>query len=81
MRRLLIDHARKHLGPKQGGGRTISLEGMALVSPERASELVALDEALTSLAKLDQAKEYSSGTTLLWGIKCGRDSRSVGRFR
>ena len=56
MRRILIDHARQHLGPQRGGGKTISLENVALVSNERAAELVALDEALTSLAQLDGRK-------------------------
>jgi RNA polymerase sigma factor (TIGR02999 family) len=56
MRRILIDHARKHLGPKHGGNNTISLDEVAVVSDERASELVALDDALTSLAKLDERK-------------------------
>jgi RNA polymerase sigma factor (TIGR02999 family) len=56
MRRILIDHARKHLGPKHGGGNTISLEDVAVVSNDRASELVALDEALTTLAKIDERK-------------------------
>jgi RNA polymerase sigma-70 factor (ECF subfamily) len=56
MRRILIDHARKHLGPKHGGGKTVSLEDVAVVSDERASELVALDDALSTLAKIDQRK-------------------------
>jgi RNA polymerase sigma-70 factor, ECF subfamily len=56
MRRILIDHARKHLGPRRGGGKTISLDEVAAVSDERASELVALDEALTMLAKVDERK-------------------------
>jgi RNA polymerase sigma-70 factor (ECF subfamily) len=56
MRRILIDHARKHLGPQRGGGKTISLEDVAIVSDERASELVALDEALNTLAKIDERK-------------------------
>ena len=56
MRRILIDHARKHLGPRRGGGNTISLDEVAVVSDERASELVALDEALTTLAKVDERK-------------------------
>jgi len=56
MRRILIDHARKHLGPQHGGGKTISLEDVALVSDERASELVALDEALNTLSKVDERK-------------------------
>jgi RNA polymerase sigma factor (TIGR02999 family) len=56
MRRILIDHARKHMGPKHGGGKTISLDDVAVVSDERAAELVALDEALTTLEKLDERK-------------------------
>jgi RNA polymerase sigma factor (TIGR02999 family) len=56
MRRILIDHARRHLGPVRGGGKTISLEDVAIISDERAAELVALDEALTTLAKLDPRK-------------------------
>ena len=56
MRRILIDYARKHLGPNRGGRKTISLGEVAVVSDERASELVALDEALTTLAKVDGRK-------------------------
>ena len=56
MRRILIDHARKHLGPRHGGGKTSSLDEVAVVSDERASELVALDDALTTLAQVDERK-------------------------
>ncbi|MFL6282770.1 MAG: sigma-70 family RNA polymerase sigma factor [Pyrinomonadaceae bacterium] len=56
MRRILIDHARQHLGPRRGGGKVISLDEGAVISDERASELVALDEALTTLAKVDGRK-------------------------
>lgn len=56
MRRILIDHARKHLGANRGGGQTISLDDVAVVGDERAAELVALDEALKSLAKVDVRK-------------------------
>jgi RNA polymerase sigma factor (TIGR02999 family) len=56
MRRILIDHARKHLGAQRGGGKILSLEDVAVVSDERAAELVALDDALTSLAKVDERK-------------------------
>ena len=56
MRRILIDHARRHLGPKHGGGNTISLDEAAVLSDKRASELVALDEALTTLGEVDERK-------------------------
>ncbi len=56
MRRILIDHARKHLGAQRHGGRKLSLDDVAVVSDERAAELVALDDALTSLAEVDERK-------------------------
>ena len=56
MRRILIDHARRHLGPQRGGGKAISLDDVALVSNERAAELVALDEALRLLSQVDERK-------------------------
>ena len=70
MRRILIDHARKHLGPQHGGGKTISLEEVAVISDERASELMALDEVLITLAKVDERKSrlvelrYFGGLTI-----------------
>jgi len=57
MRHILIDHARRRHFTKHGGGaRQVSLEDAALMSQERAAELIALDEALDELAKLDQRK-------------------------
>jgi RNA polymerase sigma-70 factor (ECF subfamily) len=57
MRRILVDHARAHHYAKRGGGALrVSLDEAALVSQERAEELVALDEALTSLAAVDPRK-------------------------
>jgi len=56
MRRILIDHARQHLGPQRGAGRVVSLEDVPVISDDRASELVALDDALVELARLDSRK-------------------------
>lgn len=54
MRRILIDHARTQHYAKRGGGAVkLSLDEAATLSDERAAELVALDEALNELAKLD----------------------------
>ena len=54
MRRILIDHARRHAYAKRGGGaHQVSLEEAAAVTPELSRELVRLDEALKSLAEMD----------------------------
>src|SRR5437870_11749762 len=55
MRHILVDYARaRHAGKRGGGVRPVSLEEAALVSPERAGELVAFDEALKELEELSQ---------------------------
>ena len=57
MRHILIDHARSHLYGKRGAGaQHLPLDEAAFVSQERATELVALDDALTNLAKIDERK-------------------------
>ena len=54
MRQILAAHARKRLTEKRGGGiEAIPLDPMLDFSPERASTVVALDDALTTLAGID----------------------------
>lgn len=56
MRNILIDHARSHQRIKRGGGQPITLDDVAVIAQEQASELIALDEALKSLASIDLRK-------------------------
>lgn len=58
MRRILLDHARKHLAEKRGGdAEKLPLEEeLLVVSHGRSAELVALDDALAELAKFDADK-------------------------
>jgi RNA polymerase sigma factor (TIGR02999 family) len=54
MRRILIDHARRHAYAKRGGGaQQVSLEEVAAIVPNQGRELVRLDEALKTLAERD----------------------------
>lgn len=57
MRQILIDHARKYQTDKRAGAKhELPLEEAAIFSKVRASNLVALDDALESLAALDSLK-------------------------
>jgi RNA polymerase sigma-70 factor, ECF subfamily len=57
MRRVLIDHARSHRYAKRGGGALkVSLDEAAAVTEARAAELLAVDEALEKLTKMDARK-------------------------
>ncbi len=55
MRRILVDFARSRNYAKRGGGaRNVSLEEATVVSREKSADLVALDDALDSLAQLNE---------------------------
>ena len=57
MRRILVNHARHNLRVKRGGGAiAVSLDDVAVISQEKSAELLAIDEALDCLAKLDPLK-------------------------
>ena len=57
MRRILVDYARSHNYVKRGGeAHHVPLEKAAVFSAEQAPDLVALDEALASLAAIDPRK-------------------------
>jgi RNA polymerase sigma-70 factor (ECF subfamily) len=56
MRRILVDHARRHNLKRGDGVPHVSLEEAVLVGGNRAADLVALDHAMHTLAQLDPRK-------------------------
>jgi RNA polymerase sigma factor (TIGR02999 family) len=57
MRHILVDYARaRHAAKREAGEQVVSLEEAAGVSREPTAELVALDDALQSLAEVDPRK-------------------------
>lgn len=55
MRRILVDHARRRLAGKRGGGfELLPIDEGLVFEPSQPAELVKLDDALARLAKLDQ---------------------------
>lgn len=57
MRHILVDHARRHHTGKRGAGAvTIAFDEAAVVPPERTADLVAIDDALNTLARHDRRK-------------------------
>ena len=71
MRRILVEHARRKQTLKRGGGRVrLPLDDQRVEAPQRHSDLLALDEALTRLA-VDRPKlarlvslRYFAGLTM-----------------
>jgi RNA polymerase sigma-70 factor, ECF subfamily len=56
MRRILVDHARRHNLKRGGDIPHVSLDETAMVGSERAADMVALDDAMNRLATLDPRK-------------------------
>lgn len=56
MRRILVEHARRHNLKRGGGIPHIAFDEAAVVGEGRAADLVALDDALKTLARLDPRK-------------------------
>ena len=56
MRRILVEHARRHNLKRGGGVQHVSFEDTAEVSGDRAADLGALDDALDALARIDPRK-------------------------
>ncbi|MBI3681096.1 MAG: sigma-70 family RNA polymerase sigma factor [Acidobacteria bacterium] len=57
IRRILVDHARKRRYTKRGGGQVqVPLDEALLGTRARGVDVEALDDALTSLAKIDPRK-------------------------
>ena len=57
MRRILVDHARQHNAQKRGGEfHILTLNDEIDAADETSADLIALDDALTELAKMDPVK-------------------------
>src|ERR1700683_5195873 len=56
MRRILVEHARRHNLKRGAGMEQVSLDEAAVVGSGRTTNLVALDDAMNALARLDQRK-------------------------
>jgi RNA polymerase sigma factor (TIGR02999 family) len=56
MRQILVHHARKHGAAKRGGGNKVELDEASAVVVQPSIDLIALDQALSTLAELDPRK-------------------------
>ena len=54
MRQILVDYARSHRAVKRGAELKVDLNAALVVSLERSGDLLALDEALNQLSRMDE---------------------------
>src|SRR5262249_5284747 len=56
MRQILVDYARSHAAAKRGADLKVDFNVALVISEERSSDLVALDEALNQLCLVDEQR-------------------------
>lgn len=79
MRHILVDYARSKQYSKRGGGApVVSLDEALTVSEERATELVALDDALKELAKFDARKAQVVELRFFGGLSVEETAKVLG---
>jgi RNA polymerase sigma-70 factor, ECF subfamily len=79
MRRILIDHARGHLRQKRGGEhKKVSLDEAFIFSEQQSAELLAVDESLTRLSKLDQRQGRVVELRFFGGLSVGEAAEVLG---
>jgi RNA polymerase sigma-70 factor (ECF subfamily) len=86
MRRVLIEHARKRMAQKRGGGVRVTLQPGMDIAEQRAPDVVVLDDALRRLAEIDERKSrvielkfFGGMNTEEIGLVLGISVATVGR--
>jgi RNA polymerase sigma factor (TIGR02999 family) len=77
MRQILVDHARRRQRQKRAGQKA-SLGDTVSFAPERSADLVALDDALTELEKLDARKCKAVELRYFGGLSMGETAQALG---
>jgi RNA polymerase sigma-70 factor (ECF subfamily) len=83
MRRILVDHARSRQRQKRGGSKeNLQLEEALLAGAEEANvDLIALDEAMAKLAKLDPQQERLVELRYFGGLSLEEAAKALGISR
>lgn len=78
MRRLLVNHAVARRRQKRGGSAIVVSLSEAGVTPDRSAEVIALDEALKSLAKFDDRKSRIVELRFFGGLNADETAEVLG---
>jgi RNA polymerase sigma factor (TIGR02999 family) len=79
MRHILVDYARSHNAAKRGGNNVkISFDEAMIVSERRSWGLMALDEALNSLAAIDPAQSRVVELRVFGGLTVEETAEALG---
>lgn len=79
MRQILVEHARKHRAAKRGGdAEKVELAEGLCFAPEKSAAVIALDETLDALARLDERKAKVIELRFFGGLSVEETARMLG---
>jgi RNA polymerase sigma factor (TIGR02999 family) len=79
MRRILVDHARKHLAAKRGGEQvTLSLDERLAPAKSRPLDVVALDDALNELSRMNPQHSRIIELRFFAGLSIEETAQAIG---
>jgi RNA polymerase sigma factor (TIGR02999 family) len=79
MREILVDHARRHNAAKRGGNRhRIALDDNLVIESSRDVDLLALEDALAKLAKLDPRQAQMIELRFFGGLDIAEVAKVMG---
>lgn len=78
MRRILVEHARRQNLKRGGGVQHVSLDETALVGGGRAADLIALDDAMNALARVDPRKAQVVEMRFFGGLSVDETAEVLG---
>src|SRR6204780_4143629 len=81
MRQILVDYARGRRADKRDGGCRISFENLAVLAGNGDAELVALDQALDQLSRIDERQGQIVELKFFGGLSAAEISQVLGLSR
>ena len=78
MRRVLVDYARQRARDKRGAGLSVTTLDENVIAPQRAVDVVALDEALERLAAVDPQQSRVVELRFFVGLSVEETAEAIG---
>jgi RNA polymerase sigma factor (TIGR02999 family) len=78
MRRILVDHARRHRAAKRAGGHPVTLDDQIAGTAAPSDDVLAVDEALQRLAELDPRQVRIVELRYFAGLSIEQTAESLG---
>ena len=78
MRQILVDYARSHGAAKRGADRRVELDASLVLPQVRGTDVVALDDALNDLSKLDEQQGRIVELRFFGGLATGEIAEVLG---